>query len=272
MFAWNPFLTTGTAQDYARGRPDYHPSAVAAVARLLDLQERVDVAIDVGCGTGMSSRALTAVADLVLGVDVSQPMLAAATAQAGVHHARAAAERLPVRDDVAGLVVTAAAFHWFDQGAMLTDTARVLRPGGGFACYTDFHGGALPAAPEVARWLRESYRPRFPAPPRHGHDNAQAVAAAGLEFAGSAELAHEIPMTAAMLTDYLLSQSNATAAIDAGRATRTELRAHLHSELAGRMPSGPVPVPFTGRVWCARLPGGAGATPAPPRPAPAGTP
>jgi hypothetical protein len=147
----------------------------------------------------------------------------------------------------------------------------VLRPGGGFACYSDFHGGGLPAAPEAARWLRESYRPRYPAPPRHGHDNAPAVAAAGLELVGAAELAHDVPMTAATLTDYLLSQSNATAAIDAGRVTRDELRTHVRSELAARMPAGPVPVPFTGRVWCARRPGGA-ATPAPPRPAPAGTP
>lgn len=254
MAEWNPFLGSDTAREYSHARPDYHPLAVAELARLLDLPERVAVAVDVGCGTGMSSRALTAVARVVVGVDVSQPMLRAADPAPGVHHAVAAAERIPVRDGVADLVVSAAAFHWFDQPAMLAETARILRPGGGFASYTDYFSGDLPAAPQVAEWLRSEYRPRFPAPPRHGRDNPEALAAAGLEPAGSAELVTEVLMTVESLSAYLMSQSNATSAVDAGRVSRAELRALLHTELGRLMPAGATTVGFTGRVWCARLP------------------
>lgn len=65
MAGWNPFLGRDTAANYARARPDHHPAAVAAASRLLGLDTPVGLAVDVGCGTGMSARALRAVADAV---------------------------------------------------------------------------------------------------------------------------------------------------------------------------------------------------------------
>jgi SAM-dependent methyltransferase len=248
----NPFLGSGTAANYARSRPDYHPAAVAAAARLLGLSAPVGLAVDVGCGTGMSTRALRAVADTVVGLDVSGPMLRAAAPHPGVHYVRATAERMPLATGSAGIVAAAAALHWFDQAVMLAETVRVLRADGAFVAYTDFFSGELVGAPECSAWLAETYRPRFPAPPRSDYSAADAAAAAGLRSVGAEGLDHDVPMTADALTRYLLSQSNATSAIDSGRTTRDELRAWLRSEIAQRMPSEGVSAHFTGRVWCYR--------------------
>src|SRR5664280_152481 len=95
--AWNPFLGAQTARGYARARPDYHPQAVTVAARLLELDRPVETAADLGCGTGMSTRALRAIAAHVIGFDVSHPMLLAAEALPGVSYARAAAEQLPLQ-------------------------------------------------------------------------------------------------------------------------------------------------------------------------------
>src|SRR3954467_6457802 len=67
------------------------------------------VAVDLGCGTGRFTGVLARhFADVVVGVDPSGPMLAAAAAQAagaaGVHFVRAAAERLPLDESTADLV------------------------------------------------------------------------------------------------------------------------------------------------------------------------
>lgn len=249
----NPFLAAQTAQNYAHARPNYHPDALAVAVRLLDLPVPVGVAVDMGCGTGMSSRALADVADRVVGLDVSRPMLGAAEPQAGVHYLQAAAERLPLRSEIADLGVTAAAFHWFDQEAMLTDAARVLRPGGGFVVYTDFFSGLLDGGQECSAWLSDTYRPRFPAPPRRDWFDRDLAESAGLRFVGSEQLAHRVPMTAGSLIDYLLSQSGATSALDEGRVTIEGLGAWLREELGRRLPNtGPVPVQFTGTVWCCR--------------------
>lgn len=55
-------------------------------------------------------------------------------------------------------------------------------------------------------------------------------------------------MTAEGLTEYQLSQSNATGAVDKGRITLTELRRWLLAEIGSRLPSGvPVMAKFTAR-------------------------
>jgi len=136
--AWNPFLGAQTARGYARARPDYHPQAVTVAARLLELDRPVETAADLGCGTGMSTRALRAIAAHVIGFDVSHPMLLAAEALPGVSYARAAAEQLPLQSQSCDLAAAAAAFHWFDQTATLAEVRRVVRPGGALLAYTDF--------------------------------------------------------------------------------------------------------------------------------------
>lgn len=253
MSGWNPFLGRQTAQTYARARPDYHPSAIAALVGLLDLAVPVRVAVDVGCGTGMSTRATRTIADRVLGVDVSRPMLTEAEPLPGVLYVQAEAERLPVRDESADLIVAAAAFHWFEQATMLAEVVRVLAPGAAFVTYTDFFSGQLSPGRAGADWLASTYRPSFPAPPRRSHFEQQAAEEAGLRFVGQGPLAHEVPMTAADLTEYLLSQSNATHAVEEGRITMAELRRWLITEIGSRLPSeSAVMAQFTGKVWCCR--------------------
>lgn len=252
MSVWNPFLGTRTAEAYARARPDYHPDAVAAMVRLLRLSSPVGLALDLGCGTGMSTRAVKSIAAQVVAVDVSRPMLEQADPLPGVAYIQAQAERVPVRRNVVGLVVAAAAFHWFDQVAVLAEVARVLRPGGAFVTYTDFFSGNLRGATACTEWLADSYRGRFPAPARRSHFDQRAAEAAGLGFVGHERLGHDVRMTATGLTEYLMSQSNATSAIDAGRVSHEELRRWLVDEIGSRLPGPSVMAEFTGDVWCCR--------------------
>lgn len=251
--AWNPFLGTETAAGYARARPDYHPQAVAALARLLRLSARVLCAVDVGCGTGMSSRALRPLAERVVAVDVSRPMLTAAAPFDGVQFVQAAAERLPVRAACCNLVTSAAAFHWFDQRAMLAEAHRVLQPHGGLAVYTDFFSGHVEGRPELVAWLADVYRTLYPAPPRRKSFDPAAVKGAGFALIGEERLASERQLTGEQLVDYLLTQSNATSAIDRGRIDRPSLRAWLLAEVGRLLPPDEHGVAgFTGHVWCAR--------------------
>ncbi len=79
MSVENPFLAEETAPAYARARPDYHAAALAAAVRALDIATPVPLAVDVGCGTGMSTRALRRVADRAVGLDVSRARCSKAT-------------------------------------------------------------------------------------------------------------------------------------------------------------------------------------------------
>src|SRR3954454_5525142 len=76
------------------------------------------VAIDLGCGTGRFTGVLARhFAAVVVGIDPSAPMLAAAAARwagaEGGHFARAAAERLPLGASSADLFFLSMVYHHF---------------------------------------------------------------------------------------------------------------------------------------------------------------
>jgi 23S rRNA (guanine745-N1)-methyltransferase len=105
------FLATGA----------YDP-LTAAVAGAVSL-ERPDVVLDVGCGEGRHTRALTA--PLVLGIDVARAAVAAAArADSAGWYAVASAADLPLAD--AAIDVAVDVFGPVDAAEL----ARVVRPGG----------------------------------------------------------------------------------------------------------------------------------------------
>jgi len=107
--------------------------------------------LDVGCGTGLLLRRLSARlpnAELV-GIDPAHGMIevasAASAADGRVRFISGAAEQLPLRDGAFDLVVSTTSFdHWADQGAGLAECARVLQPGGHLVLADLFSAWLLP--------------------------------------------------------------------------------------------------------------------------------
>jgi len=109
-----------------------------AVVQSLD-EENPHVVLDLGCGTGQLTRRLAErfAQAAVVGVDLSAGMLGEAVAAASdhdgplPHYVRGDALALPMRTGSIDAVVCTESFHWYpDQGQVLDDLARLLRPGG----------------------------------------------------------------------------------------------------------------------------------------------
>jgi ubiquinone/menaquinone biosynthesis C-methylase UbiE len=119
---------------YDTYRVGYTPMVYDYLARVCGLREGIDV-IDLGCGTGLSTRPLIERGANVVAVDSDAEMLAIATrhldGNARLVHGRA--EALPLPDASADLVVAAQAAHWFDEPDANDEIRRVLRPGGAVA-------------------------------------------------------------------------------------------------------------------------------------------
>ncbi|QUH03360.1 class I SAM-dependent methyltransferase [Saccharopolyspora erythraea] len=247
----NPFDSDAAARRYARGRPYYHRTALRLAMRQLRI-ERAGTAVDLGCGTGLSTRALRDVADRVVALDVAPAMLRAAQRYPGVQYVVSGAERIPLRDACADLVTAGAAFHWFDQARVLPELARVLDDGAALAVYSDFFTGRLAGRPAFTRWFRDSYLARHPAPPRHHLDTA-AAADAGFSDALDAEDRFRVRMSRSELADYLLSQSNAAAAVRSGAVTAHDLRREITDGLRSCLDGEEIDALFGVRVWTAVL-------------------
>lgn len=90
--------------------------------------------VDVAVGTGLLARqalAITGDRELVIGVDVSEAMLAIARDNLGIPLIQGAAEALPLASDGADFVTMGYALrHVADLDTTLREALRILRPGG----------------------------------------------------------------------------------------------------------------------------------------------
>lgn len=115
------------AGSYRSARPSYHPAIVDQIVH------RVTGApvIELGAGTGILTIELLAGGVEVVAVEPVAAMRRVLSQDVGEARVCAGtAEAIPVRDDLAGAVVAAQSFHWFEHGSALAEIARVLRPGG----------------------------------------------------------------------------------------------------------------------------------------------
>jgi ubiquinone/menaquinone biosynthesis C-methylase UbiE len=131
----------GLARNYDRFRPGYPPRLLSTLASYVreSHDQSTSLIVDVGAGTGISTRAIAASLDShfrFLGVEPNAAMrkMAAAHSSSGaVDYVDGTAEKLPIRDASATAVCAAQALQWFDRGAFYAEALRVLRENGTLA-------------------------------------------------------------------------------------------------------------------------------------------
>jgi SAM-dependent methyltransferase len=121
------------ADAYERGRPDYSPAVIGALAAELGIGPGARV-LDLAAGTGKLTRALLAFGFDAVAVEPQAPLRELLAGIVGPDRALdGLAEAIPLPDSSLALVTVADAFHWFDRPRALAEVRRVLAPGGGLA-------------------------------------------------------------------------------------------------------------------------------------------
>jgi SAM-dependent methyltransferase len=158
------------ARRYDRARPTY-PAGL--IARIVAASPGRDV-VDVGCGTGISSRLFQAAGCRVLGVE-PDPRMAGRARQGGTEVEVAKFEDWDTAGRSFDAVIAAQAWHWVDLVAGAAKAADALRPGGRIAVFWNafdpplelresfaaVYQRALPDSPLAGFWSRpavDTYR------------------------------------------------------------------------------------------------------------------
>ena len=130
--------STFSATSYAVARPSYPVTLYQKV--LAYHRGPKNLCIDLGCGHGVVSYALSTHFTHIIGTDPSPGMIAKARASApqsqypNIEYRVAGAERLPfVSDSSVDLVVAGQSAHWFDYRQVWPELKRILRQGGTMA-------------------------------------------------------------------------------------------------------------------------------------------
>jgi SAM-dependent methyltransferase len=164
-------LTAGFAEvagAYDRGRPEYAPAVVGAIAAELCIPAAGPV-LDLAAGTGKLTRALLDVGLDVVAIEPQASLREILAESVGSERVREGlAEAIPLPDESMAAVTVADAFHWFDHAAALAEIGRVLRPGGGLALLSavpDWSGASW--AHEVGTLIAGmlTTHPKFDGPP-----------------------------------------------------------------------------------------------------------
>jgi SAM-dependent methyltransferase len=136
-YSANAARFSGFADLYDRYRPQ-PPAVLVEVLVRLTGSKQPELVVDLGCGTGLSTRYWAGRSKKVIGIDPSADMRAQAEAQTQAAHViylNGLSHHTGLPEGCADLVTCSQALHWMEPQGTFLEARRILRPGGVFAAY-----------------------------------------------------------------------------------------------------------------------------------------
>lgn len=123
----------GFADIYDSNRPTIPAHAIEIITNYFG--HPPETVVDLGCGTGLSTRAWTNKCSKLIGIDPSKDMLDIAKAKSdnSTNYIQAYSHDTGLPDNSVDVVVCSQSFHWMNPTDTLFEVDRILRKGGIFA-------------------------------------------------------------------------------------------------------------------------------------------
>ena len=246
------FAFQRVAEGYANHRPYYHPLIMGKIRHHLNLKKRCKNALDVVCGTGLSTVALKELAHHVTGIDGSEEMIAVAnkTGDGRITYRQAPAEELPFDEKSFDLITVCGAINWIHRARFFPETKRVLKEQGWVILYDNFITDQMRESDAYTQWYQEQFLSRYPKPPRDETPLTPSECKGyGFHFSEE-EYTNELAWSREEYIEYMLTQSNVIVAVDMGNEIIADAREWMHTTLAPIIPDGEKRTfLFAGYIW-----------------------
>jgi ubiquinone/menaquinone biosynthesis C-methylase UbiE len=229
----NYFDKHAAAVRYSEGRPDFHSNTISHIKSFLHLDNKVDKALDIACGTGLSTKALLEIANEVYGTDISEEMLKLAPYPDQINYSLAPAEQQPFPDNYFHLVTVSSGVHWFDIDRFLLEANRLLKSGGWLVLYENHFIAEMIGHTAFTDWFLNAYLRKFPSPPRNNsyvwtYENLMQK---NFNFVKEEKFKNAISLNKRQLVLYFTTQSNVISAVERNEENFETAEAWLNNEL-----------------------------------------
>jgi SAM-dependent methyltransferase len=259
------FASAEMARGYAAARPAVHGLILQEVWQALGPGARAERALDVGCGSGLSTRELLPVCGRCFGVEPAVSMLQLAREVApGAGFVAGGAERLPFSSGVFGLITAAGSLNFCDVEGAFPELLRVLEPGGRLVVYDFSPGRRMRGSRALGEWIEEFQR-RYP-PPAHAavtlDPERLAELARGFVRGPHARFEGGLTLDVEFYARYMMTETNVADAVRHG-ADAGEIRGWVETTLRPVFAERPREVLFDGYWAVFEKPSSATTRPAP---------
>lgn len=116
-----------TAKHYSAYRPPLHD---IILKKCIPEKENHAIGLDIGCGTGQSSKALTQFCDKVVAIDPSTSMLEKAIYHSHVEYQNYDGQRLKFENNSFDIITFAGSLYYAKSQKLLDEVVRISRPSG----------------------------------------------------------------------------------------------------------------------------------------------
>ena len=214
------------AEGYAK-RPWLHKSVMEQIKADCEVEQNFKNGLDVGCGAGLSTKALKIICERVTGTDISEAMIKVCKElyiDSEYSFYVAAAEETQIPLEPYDIVTAAGMINWVDKDRFLQNMREVIAPSGLMVIYDFWITDKMVDNDAYTEWYQNQYLIHFPKPPRK--ENVWTQTDLGecfiLKDQVTYQMQYEFDLEA--FIDFMMIQSNVNAQIEEGSKTENEVR------------------------------------------------
>ncbi len=214
------------ANGYAKDRPWLHKLVMNKIRSDCALDKPFKNGLDVGCGAGLSTKALKLICDKVTGTDISGEMIQVCKSlydspEFTFYTAKAEETMLP--ETPYDIVTAAGVVNWVDKDSFLNNMDSVMAKNALLIIYDFWISDKMAGNDAYTKWYHDQYLANFPKPPRKEDIWQQKDLPDNFFIKNQVtyEMVYEFDMDS--FIRFMMIQSNVNARIEGGHKTEKEI-------------------------------------------------